>query len=133
MLANSYHQFFQRLDMFSLSCVKSVFFFSSKTWFHKTSTWFCCYCCYFTFIYLIRAYLGYLCNQRINNRKVVTKSKSPAIPPTLSSNQANDSLALATEYRGACTVLDFTSGHAGLVMNSEQYTPDMTENVASNH
>jgi len=63
----------------------------------------------------------------------VTKSKLPAISPSLSSHQGKDFLSLTTEYHGACAVLDFMSGHAELVMNSEQYTPDMTENIASNH
>ena len=52
---------------------------------------------------------------------------------TLSSYQAKDFLPLASEFREACAVLDFTSGHAGLGMNPEQYTPSMTKNVALNH
>lgn len=82
-----------------------------------------------------RAHLVCILNQRISNRKdlEVTKSKSPAIPPSLSSNQAKYSLPLETEYHGACTILNFMSVHAELVMNSEKYPPDMTESIASNH
>lgn len=61
-----------------------------------------------------------------------TANHLPCLPLCHLTRQGT-SCALATEYRGACTVLDFTAGHTGLVMNSEQYTPDMTKNVASNH
>lgn len=64
----------------------------------------------------------------------VIKSKLPVNIPSLSFSQEKKKfLYLVTEYLGACTVLDFMSGHVRLIMDFELHSADMTENETLSH